>query len=84
MSTFGLTGSLRSSDTTRRSARRQVERATWQLAAAGLPPGRMNSLSAGRFAFKLSSHVSSSLMCFVSIDSRSGMESSPPKSKSAC
>src|SRR5437879_1019075 len=37
----GLTGWLRASVTTERSARRQTVRATWSAAAFGDPPGRM-------------------------------------------
>ena len=49
----------RASVQARRSARRQMVRARWQAAAAGPPPGRMNSLSGGRRSLKASSACSS-------------------------
>ena len=53
--TSGLTLSALASVHTRRSARRAMARARWQAAAAGPPPGRMNSFSGGRPSLNASS-----------------------------
>ena len=84
LSASGDTLSVRASDQQRRSARRHTARATWQAAAAGPPPGSMNSFRGGKVSLNSSNTVSSRSTCAASIMRCPGMHNSPPRSNRSC
>ncbi len=82
--TASLTGSLDAMRTSARSARRHTVRATCAIAAARVPPGRMNSLSAPRSALKRSTAASRRATWASVTAAWPGIDSSPPRSKRSC